>query len=227
MTRIFSSLAVLAVTLLAANLIVGLSIGDFNEAAVRLRAAQREADRHQLIRPRNDDSEAVAARERVVQVSEEIRPMRRRASFHKVFGIASALLTMLVNSVAITYFVGTSRWCLEVSEAYRLDLRRVELCRRLKRHTFASALISMLTMVLLSGLGAAADPGNSQSGGEFWVLMHLSAALGGAIVVTGIFWFQTGKVRANYALIQQIMDDVRQIRDNHGLDRPASERALQ
>jgi len=221
-TRIFSSLAVLAVVLLAANLIVGLSIGDFNEAAVQLRAAQREADRHQLIRPRNDDAAAIAAREKFSQLSDEIRPMRRLASFHKLFGIASALVTMLVNSVAITYFVGTSRWCLEVSEAYRLDLSRVEQCRRLKRHTFASALISMLTMVLLSGLGAAADPGNSQSGGEFWVLLHLNVALAGTIIVTGIFWYQAGKVRVNYELIQQIMDDVRQVRDEHGLDRPAS-----
>jgi len=219
-TRIFSSLAVLAVVLLAANLLVGLSIGDFNETAVELRAAQRAADRHQLVDARGKDPEAQAAREKVTKLGEAILPMRQRASFHKLFGIASALVTMLVNSVAITYFVGTSRWCLEVSEAYHLDMKRVEQGRRLKRRTFASALISMLTMVLLAGLGAAADPGNSQSGGDVWVLWHLNTALVGAVVVSGIFWYQAGKVRDNYEIIQQIMANVRQVRDEHGLDRP-------
>ena len=212
----------LAVVLLAANLIVGLSIGDFNETAARLRAAQKELDRHQLIRPTSDDPAAIAAQDDVTRLAQEVLPKRRLASFHKLFGIASALVTMLVNSVAITYFVGTSRWCLEVSEAYRLDLSRVEMCRRLKRRTFITALISMLTMVLLSGLGAAADPGNSQSGGESWALWHLTAALAGSLVVIAIFWYQAGKIRANYVLIQQIMDDVRQVRDEHGLDQPVS-----
>jgi hypothetical protein len=198
-----------------------LSIGDFNETAVELRAAQRESDRQQLVQVGGADAQARAARERVAQLSDEILPMRRRASFHKLFGIASALVTMLVNSVAITYFVGTSRWCLEVSDAYHLDLNRVEQVRRLKRRTFASALVSMLTIVLLAGLGAAADPGNSQSGGQVWVLWHLNTAFAGAVVVCGIFWYQAGKVRDNYAIIQQIMADVRQIRDDHGLDRPA------
>lgn len=221
MTRIFSSLAVLAVVLLAANLLVGLSIGDFNEMATELRTAQRQADRQQLI-PEDAEAPATqAARAEVARLSEQVLPMRRRASFHKLFGIATALLTMLVNSVAITYFVGTSRWCLEVSEAYRLNLQRVELCRRLKRRVFTSALVSMLTIVALSGLGAAADPGNSQSGGEGLARWHLLSAYVGVAVVAGIFWYQSGKVRANYDLIQQIMDDVRQIRD----ERPAADAA--
>lgn len=208
----------MAVVLLVANLIVGLSIGDFNETAVQLRAANREVERTRLIPSSQDTPETKASRDRLAQLNEQILPMRRRASFHKLFGIASALVTMLVNSVAITYFVGTSRWCLEVSEAYRLDLQRVELCRRLKRRTFTSALISMLTMVALAGLGATADPGNSASGGESWVMLHLNAALIGTVVVCGIFWYQAGNVKANYDLIQQIMDDVRKIRDDHGLD---------
>lgn len=208
----------LAVVLMAANLLVGLSIGEFNETATQLRSANRDLERQQLLRPRNDDPQALAAREQVAQIQEQLLPMRRRAGFHKLFGIAAALVTMLVNSVAITYFVGTSRWCLEVSEAYHLDLARVELCRRLKRRTFTSALISMLTMVALAGLGAAADPGNSASGGLYWVQLHLASALTGTLVVSGIFWYQAGKVRANYQLIQQIMADVRQIRDEHGLD---------
>lgn len=219
MTRIFSSLAVLAVVLVAANLLVGLSIGDFNATAAQLRSANRELERQQLLQPRGDDPDALAAREKVAQVQQQLLPMRRRAGFHKLFGIAAALVTMLVNSVAITYFVGTSRWCLEVSDAYHLDLARVEQCRRLKRRTFASALISMLTMVALAGLGAAADPGNSASGGTGWVQLHLATALAGTVVVSGIFWYQAGQVRANYQLIQQIMADVRQVRDDHGLDR--------
>lgn len=202
---------------MAANLIAGLSIGEFNERAQELRDAQRAADRHRILRESKEDPQVRADQERVEQLLEEIGPMRGRASFHKLFGIAAAIVAMLVNSVAVTYFVGTGKWCTEVSETYRLDMQRVERGRRLKRRTFATATVSMLVVVLLAGLGAAADPGNSQSGGETWVTLHLIAAFGGVAFVSAIFWYQAGKVRANYELIQEIMADVEEIRDARGL----------
>lgn len=222
MTRIFSSLAVFAVLMLAANFLVGLSIGDFNGQADALREAQREVDRFRLLAPQEDDPRWQAARANVARLSAEIGPSRRLAGFHKLFGIAGALISLLVNSVAITYFVGTSKWCGEVSETYRLDLGRVERIRRLKRRAFASGLVSMLIVVLLSGLGAAADPGNSQSGGQQWATAHLIVASIAIVVIAGLFWLQAGRVQANYALIQEIMDDVRAVRDERGIDERSS-----
>lgn len=36
-------------------------------------------------------------------------------------GIATGLLALFVNSVSVTYFIGTSRWCKEVVDTYELE----------------------------------------------------------------------------------------------------------
>ena len=44
-----------------------------------------------------------------------------RMTLHMLLGAAAALMTVLVNSITITYFIGTSRWCKEVCETYQLE----------------------------------------------------------------------------------------------------------
>ena len=36
-------------------------------------------------------------------------------------GTSAALAVVFVHSIAVTYFIGTSRWCKEVTETYQLD----------------------------------------------------------------------------------------------------------
>ena len=45
---------------------------------------------------------------------------QRWATVHRLSGVAAALAVVLVNSIVVTYFVGTSRWCKEVAETYQL-----------------------------------------------------------------------------------------------------------
>ena len=47
------------------------------------------------------------------------------ATIHRLTGMAAALGVVFVESVVVTYFIGTSRWCKEVSETYQLDSKRV------------------------------------------------------------------------------------------------------
>ena len=42
---------------------------------------------------------------------ELLEPLQRRATWHRLFGILAALVALLVNSISVTYFIGTSRWC--------------------------------------------------------------------------------------------------------------------
>ena len=63
----------------------------------------------------------------------------RMATVHRLTGIAAALGVVFVESVVVTYFIGTSRWCKEVTETYRLDPNRVRQSNRLKRRAFAVA----------------------------------------------------------------------------------------
>src|SRR5688572_12328140 len=60
--------------------------------------------------------------------------------WHFLTGLAAALSVVFVESVVVTYFIGTSRWCKEVVETYRLDAVAVHASNRLKRRTFPWAL---------------------------------------------------------------------------------------
>ena len=180
MTRIFITLAWFAFLLMAAALILGLSVGDI---------------RHD---PSEDD--------------------RVWATIHRLTGIAAALAVVLVNSIVVTYFIGTSRWCKEVTEAYQLDPKWVRGSTRLKRRTFPWALISMLTVVGVVALGGAADPATRRPGTELWVTPHLIGSLVGLIIIGYSFVVQWNNIHANHEVINYILAEVRRIRSERGLE---------
>ena len=80
------------------------------------------------------------------------------ATIHRLTGVAAALAVVFVESVVVTYFIGTSRWVREVVETYRFDPAPIVASNRLKRRTFPWALAGMLTVVGIISLGGAADP---------------------------------------------------------------------
>ena len=61
-----------------------------------------------------------------------------------MFGLGSALVVVFVNSIVVTYFIGTSRWCKEVVETYSLDRGLLRRSVILKRRTFPWAVMAML-----------------------------------------------------------------------------------
>lgn len=151
---------------------------------------------------------------------------QRLATVHRLSGIAAGVVVLLVNSVVITYFVGTSRWCKEVSETYRLDPVLVRRSSKLKRRTFPISVASMLIVVGITALGGAADPGSRFSRdlidhfGESvaWSDIHFAAALGGIGLITVGFFLQAAQIQANQVVIQDVMNEVGRIRRERGLD---------
>src|SRR5688572_4899860 len=110
MARIFLALAVFAVFLLVANLIVGHALGDLGESSRKYESARETAHQAELsetatnrefLQARNEKDRALAA----------LGTMRRRFQPHVWLGIVAALVTILVNCISVTYFIGTSRWC--------------------------------------------------------------------------------------------------------------------
>ena len=95
MIRIFISLAVFALLMMAASLCLGLYLGDIHNV--------RDTDTLHL------------------------------ATVHRLLGLAAAIVVVLANSITVTYFVGTGRWCKEVSEAYELDPQFVRRSAKIKR----------------------------------------------------------------------------------------------
>jgi hypothetical protein len=216
MTRIFAILALFAVLLLAANFVVGLIGGDFNAAAMRKRQAQNrllELERHLRAGRTNSSPELDEAKQAATAADDAFRGPRAQMTLHMLLGSAAALVTVLVNSITITYFIGTSRWCKEVCETYRFSPELVERCTRLKRSTFPWALAGILAVILMVGLGAAADPSgaNWPRSAEF-VMPHYLASVVGIVIVIAAFWMQISGIAENYRVIEEVMREVERIR---------------
>ena len=132
---------------------------------------------------------------------------------HMMTGVAAALLVVVVESIGVTYFVGTSRGCNEVKETYRLPPST-----RLKRRAFPWCVLGMLTVVGVSALGAASDPGTGRANTAWWADVHFMAAFGGLTVVAWTYYRVWLKIADNQRVIERIVAQVRQIREERGLD---------
>jgi len=143
----------------------------------------------------------------------------RWGTVHRLSGVLAALLVVLVNSMAVTYFIGTGRWCREVVETYGLDAALIGRSKRLKRGAFPFAVIGMLSMVGIVALGGAADPGGGlAAGSRAWVSWHLIGGIGLAAVIAWCFQAQLPAIRGQHDLIDEVMADVRRERAARGLD---------
>ena len=142
----------------------------------------------------------------------------RWGTVHRLSGVLAALMVVLVNSMAVTYFIGTGRWCREVVETYGLNDRYIARSRRLKRAAFPFAMIGMLAVVTIVALGGAADPASGRPGTQQWVTPHLLGGIGLAAMITWCFQSQVPQIRLQQGLIEEVMDEVRESRRRRGLD---------
>lgn len=203
MARIFLALALFAWMLLAANFIVGLTIGDFGAAS---RGFQSARQTHEQLR---EEAASRPELERAKQAREAafatLSVQRGRFWPHFWLGILAALINLLVNSISITYFIGTNRWCREVVEAFNLDEQLAQRSHQLKRNAFPPALIGALFVIAISGLGAAADPSGSNQNPADWVVYHWVLAMLGVVAVAACFAAQALAIGKNYELINEIL----------------------
>ena len=147
------------------------------------------------------------------------------ATVHRLTGTAAALGVVFVESVIATYFIGTSRWCKEVTETYGLDLAQVRTSNRLKRRAFAWSLLGMLTIVGVISLGAASDPATGQPNTRFWTNYHFAGAIGGLVFVAWTYITAWNLICSNQRVIEGIAAEVARIRRERGLDDDASSAA--
>lgn len=215
--RIFGVLAVVAMLLLALNFVAGLWIGDFNTLA---RTADGALQEYAMLRndPDPDQARLKAAEAKVTKAQGELATPHARMVVHRLLGTASALVALLVASITITYFIGTSRWCKEVAETYKLPEELAIRSTLLKRRTFPWAMLSIVTVIGLVGLGAASDPrGANREYSASLVTPHYLAAMAGIVIIGYAFWVQAQRIGENYAIIDEILDNVRRIRAERGL----------
>jgi hypothetical protein len=140
---------------------------------------------------------------------------------HFMVGVGVGLAVVLVNSLVMTWFVGTSRWCKEVAETYSLDRGVIARSNRVKRSAFPYALTNMLIIVGVLALGGAADPsGNlkvTPPGGLSWAQWHLVGAFTSVAIIAASSVALWRAIRENQQIIQEVMAEVARIRSERGL----------
>lgn len=140
---------------------------------------------------------------------------------HMLAGILAAIAVMLVNGIVITYFIGTSRWCREVVEAYELEPALAARSAALKRRAFPVTLAAMLVVVGMVALGGAADTAQTlpqPPAGWTWADVHLLGTLLGTAFFLWVGYQQWTTIAANQQVIAAILAKVREIRLAKGLD---------
>ncbi len=223
--RIFIVLACLAWLSLGANFLVGLGIGDFNAAAQSYRDAYQKQRTVEFDKGLTAEQKQTS-RDELGRAGELLRVPRQRMTLHFYLGVASSLLVILVNSVSVTYFIGTSRWCKEVAETYDLPPELQARSTLLKRRTFPWALGGMLAIVVLVLLGGLSDPSiplNQIQPGRsaLMVQWHYLAAMTTLAFIALMFSVQALRMIENNQAIEAILTEVRRIRLAKGL--PVSE----
>jgi len=142
----------------------------------------------------------------------------RTRGVHMLTGTAAALSVVLVHSILVTYFVGTSRWCKEVTETYGLERELAVRSAVLKRKTFPWSVLGMLTVVGVGALGAASDPGTGRANTAAMVPNHYAGALAGLAIVSWTYYRAWLNVVENQQVIENIVALVGNIRQQRGLD---------
>ena len=203
MSRIFLALATIAVLLLAGNLLVGLLMGDFGQASRAYQQSFHEYEtRTEAAATRAELDEAQASR---ADAMHALRNQRSGFWLHIWLGITAVLVTLLVNSISVTYFIGTNRWSQEVVAAFDLPDELAKRSQTLKRRAFPWSLLGILLILVIAGLGAAADPATLNPDAADWVEYHWGIAMLGVVLIAASFCFQVTTIGQNFELIQEIM----------------------
>ena len=105
-----------------------------------------------------------------------------------------------------------------MTETYQLPTSDLIESNTLKRRTFPLALVGMLTVVGVSALGAASDPGTGRAGTADMATWHLAAAFGGFCLVAWTYYLAWLNIAGQQAVIQRIVAQVQRIRAEMGLD---------
>ena len=211
MFRIFTTLSLLVGVLLCTNLALGLSIGKYNRVARKWIAA-----RHDLAKlsPGSDEQATATAKLRLERSWDLLRPIEQKKRWHVWSGIGVTLIVLLLNSLTVTYFIGTSRWCQEVADAYGAGHELVKQSVHLKRSNFPWALSSTVCLLVIIGLGAASDLTANFNSAEDFVVPHSIAATLGTLWIIWSFRAQARKLAENQLLINRVLQLVKEIQSD-------------
>jgi hypothetical protein len=138
---------------------------------------------------------------------------------HFLFGLFTAVGTLLTHCLIFTYFLGTGRWVKEVTLAYRLpDEPWHKRTRDLKRETFPLVHAAVLVTIATAAGGAGAQL-------QSWPWqVHLGLAVATLVINLWTFRLEDRNVTENAGIIEAVLREVDRIRAERGL--PPNDEAL-
>ena len=206
MARIYLVMAGFAISLLIANFGVGIWVGDLNGVADRMQLGTQQ---YRVARGNGEQGAIEDARESMLAVSAKLTPIKKRHGIHFLLGVLSALVCVLVNGIAMTYFIGSSKWCSEVVDTYSLDLSYIRKSRTLKRRAYPWTISGVAVIVVIVACGAAADPATQIESSASWVTPHMIVAILGTMWLLVSFLNQAALIGAHYDVINEIVEAVK------------------
>jgi hypothetical protein len=195
-----------AISLLIANFGVGIWVGDLNGVADRMQLGTQQ---YRVARGNGEQGAIEDARESMLAVSAKLTPIKKRHGIHFLLGVLSALVCVLVNGIAMTYFIGSSKWCSEVVDTYSLDLSYIRKSRTLKRRAYPWTISGVAVIVVIVACGAAADPATQIESSASWVTPHMIVAILGTMWLLVSFLNQAALIGAHYDVINEIVEAVK------------------
>ncbi|MDB5353484.1 MAG: hypothetical protein JWN86_4731 [Planctomycetota bacterium] len=130
---------------------------------------------------------------------------------HFLLGLLTVMATLLIHSIAFTYFLGTGKWVKEVVRVYQLPPWVWSQAVKNKRRAFPFELASMLLIGATSWLGAAADTRRALNATySYWHLMVASATLAFNL---GAFVVEYVSILAQARLLLEVKDQADRLRE--------------
>src|SRR5262249_40760909 len=122
---------------------------------------------------------------------------------HFVLGLTSALTTLFVHCLVLTYFLGTGRWVKEVCLAYGLpDADMPRRTRDIKRRNTPRVILAMLLIIAAAAAGAGKQL-------QVWPgIVHFVLACATLVFNTYVFFVEYGNMCLNAWILDSVMAEV-------------------
>lgn len=153
--------------------------------------------------------------------AEPTRAAQQRVSVHFLTALGALVFAVLVHAIVLTYFMGTSRWLEETSNAYRLDAGWQRQSKDLKWKLYPAMVLALTMLVLTGAFGGAADPASPvqfRGWGQFSAAhIHLGFAAMTVCINVAINAWEFFALQRNGQIVQRVLQEVRRIRVERGL----------
>ena len=130
---------------------------------------------------------------------------------HFLLSLLAAMATLLVHSIAFTYFLGTGKWVAEVVRVYRLPEWVSATAAKNKRRAFPFEIGSMLLIGVAAWLGAAVDTRKAMN--ATWAYWHLGASAVALGFNLGAFAVEYASIVAQARLLLEVKDQADRLRE--------------